>query len=291
MCGAPPGGTSTGDGPGLVPAATLTYGELARLFTAGYEGYALPLHVDEAALRFMVESWDIDLRRSVVAPDAGIALLGVRGESAWVGGLGVARPSRRRGLGRLLMEALLADAPPTVRLEVLEENEPAIRLYESLGFRHVRLLEVWSLSREVEPVQAQGAPPRPLCQVGSPVAASGRVAAAELRAARDRRRRDPDPRPRLAGRRPAASCRARRRGEDADRRGSRARRVAALRQRSGGRPGVARAHRPRRRARAAPARARALPLTDGPGVTSWCRTVGRRRSARSSRRDRRRCRG
>ena len=33
------------------------------------------------------------------------------------------------------MEAVLADAPSVVGLEVIEQNEPAIRLYESLGLR------------------------------------------------------------------------------------------------------------------------------------------------------------
>jgi hypothetical protein len=41
------------------------------------------------------------------------------------------------------MEAVLELAPPTVLLEVIEANEPAIRLYESLGFERTRVLEVW----------------------------------------------------------------------------------------------------------------------------------------------------
>ena len=41
------------------------------------------------------------------------------------------------------MEAVLELAPPTVLLEVIEENEPAITLYESLGFERTRVLEVW----------------------------------------------------------------------------------------------------------------------------------------------------
>ena len=36
------------------------------------------------------------------------------------------------------MEAVLADAPSVVGLEVIEQNEPAIRLYESLGFERTR---------------------------------------------------------------------------------------------------------------------------------------------------------
>lgn len=137
----------------MIRASELSVAELAALFTAGYEGYLVPMHVDEAMLQSFVDMWDLDLSRSRVEEGRGIALLGVRGERGWVGGLGVVPSARRTGLGRALMEAVLVDAPPTVRLEVIEQNEPAIALYESLGFRHVRWLEVWTLSAPVEAVE------------------------------------------------------------------------------------------------------------------------------------------
>jgi hypothetical protein len=63
--------------------------------------------------------------------------------------MGVAADRRREGIGEALLRALLAGARERglsrVRLEVLEANEPARRLYERLGFRHLRLLDVWSL--------------------------------------------------------------------------------------------------------------------------------------------------
>lgn len=147
----------------LFPADTLSLAELAELFTRGYEGYYLPMRVDEPTMRYMVETWDIDLSRSRAAPGAGVCNLGVRGERGWIGGLGVAPEARRQGLGRALMEAVLDVAPPRVALEVLEQNEPAIRLYESLGFERTRVLEVWSLP-EREAVEARSAEPAPLGQ-------------------------------------------------------------------------------------------------------------------------------
>ncbi len=156
----------------LAPAEALPRAELAALFTASYEGYFVPVNVDEASLEFMVTAFDIDLGRSRVAYDGdepvGLAFLGVRGERGWVGGIGVVPAARRRGAGRALMEAVLAEAPPTVVLEVLEQNEPAIRLYDDLGFVRRRGLEVWSLRAETQPASVRTAPPRPLGQADLP---------------------------------------------------------------------------------------------------------------------------
>jgi ribosomal protein S18 acetylase RimI-like enzyme len=133
----------------LVPASALTIDELSALFNAGYEGYVVPFRVDAAQLGNMIAAWHIDLARSRVSPGEGVALLGIRGDRGWIGGLGVVPAARRHGLGRALMEAVLADGPPQVTLEVIEQNEPALRLYEQLGFERVRILEVWSLDAEV----------------------------------------------------------------------------------------------------------------------------------------------
>jgi GNAT superfamily N-acetyltransferase len=129
----------------IVPADTLSMAELAEHFSAGYEGYFVPVHVDEATMRYMVGAWDIDLARSRAVPGVGVCNLAVRGARGWIAGLGVVPSERRHGVGRALMEAVLAEAPPLVTLEVIEQNEPAIKLYEDLGFERTRVLEVWSL--------------------------------------------------------------------------------------------------------------------------------------------------
>jgi hypothetical protein len=92
----------------------------------------------------------------------------VRGDEGWIGGLGVAPAERRNGIGRALMDSVLAEAPPRVTLEVLEQNEPAIRLYEQLGFTRTRILEVWSLTAEVAAAEARTTDTRPLGQTGLP---------------------------------------------------------------------------------------------------------------------------
>jgi ribosomal protein S18 acetylase RimI-like enzyme len=145
----------------VVPADTLSIDELAALFNAGYEGYLVPFRVDSSQLENMIAAWQIDLARSRIAPGEGVALLGIRGERGWVGGLGVVPAARRRGIGRALMQAVLAVAPPDVTLEVIEQNEPAIRLYEDLGFERARILEVWSLDADVPPAEVREVEPSP----------------------------------------------------------------------------------------------------------------------------------
>jgi GNAT superfamily N-acetyltransferase len=123
--------------PSIVPASALELGELAALFTAGYEDYYTPIRIDRVGVEFMVGAWDIDLDASRVASledsSAGVVLLGIRGSEGWVGGLGVVPPLCRRGVGEALMQ------------EVIQENERAIPLYERLGFTTTRELDVWSL--------------------------------------------------------------------------------------------------------------------------------------------------
>lgn len=137
----------------LVPSNQFSLAELAELFTRGYEGYFVPMHFDEPTLRYMVETWDIDLSKSRVAPGAGLANLGVRGDRGWIGGIAVVPEQRGNGIGRALMEAVLELAPPTVLLEVIEANEPAIRLYETLGFERTRVLEVWRVEAPLAPAE------------------------------------------------------------------------------------------------------------------------------------------
>jgi len=137
----------------LVPSDRYSLAELAELFTRGYEGYFVPMHFDEPTLRYMVEAWDSDLSRSRVAPDAGLANLAIRGDRGWIGGIAVVPEQRRGGVGRALMEAVLELAPSTVLLEVIEANEPAIKLYESLGFEKTRVLEVWRVEADEVPAE------------------------------------------------------------------------------------------------------------------------------------------
>src|SRR5829696_716405 len=137
----------------LEPASRFTHAELAEIFNAGYEGYYTPFTVDEEAFRFMSTIWDDDLDASLVAlaggDPIGICKLAIRADRGWVAGIGIAPAHRGRGVGEALMRGVLdvgrERAVREVWLEVLVQNEPALRLYEKLGFERVRDLEVWTL--------------------------------------------------------------------------------------------------------------------------------------------------
>lgn len=139
-------------------------GELATLFTAAYRDYFVPFAVDEPTLAYMVDAFDLRLSHSLVAVESGTAVglanLGRRGERSWVGGIGVVPARRGAGIGRRLMQGLLDRArglgAREMVLEVIAENAPAIALYEKLGFRTIRELEVLSLERADADGDAEG---------------------------------------------------------------------------------------------------------------------------------------
>jgi ribosomal-protein-alanine N-acetyltransferase len=71
----------------------------------------------------------------------GYAGLSVGDGEAWVQNIAVRRDRQRHGIGRRLLDALLAEAAargcPTVLLEVAVDNGPAQRLYAEYGFETV----------------------------------------------------------------------------------------------------------------------------------------------------------
>jgi GNAT superfamily N-acetyltransferase len=137
----------------LFPARSLSPGERAALFNAAYEGYLVPFHIDEQQLAFMDDAFDLDLDASRIAfhdgEPVGLGNLGLRGEDAWIGGVGVVASARRSGVGEALMRDLHEQARERgvrrVWLEVIVENTGAFALYEKLGYQLVQDVEVWTL--------------------------------------------------------------------------------------------------------------------------------------------------
>jgi ribosomal protein S18 acetylase RimI-like enzyme len=149
----------------LVPADSIDLDALTGLFNGAYSDYFVPLRLDAKGLEFTVAVTDIDLAASRVALENGepaaFAFLGLRGDEGWIGGMGTVPARRRRGLGRAALQNVLAETRGrglgSVRLEVIEQNKPARRLYEKLGFGRVRDLGVWIL--DAAPPQVTNAQP------------------------------------------------------------------------------------------------------------------------------------
>ena len=150
----------------LREARSLDRAERAELFTSAYESYFLPFQIDERQLAAMEKAFDLDLDASRIAfregEPVGIANLGLRGEDAWIGGVGVLPAARRSGVGETLMRTLHEQARERgirrVWLEVIVENTGAFVLYKKLGYRTVRDVEVWSLPAEDGRSQADEIP-------------------------------------------------------------------------------------------------------------------------------------
>jgi GNAT superfamily N-acetyltransferase len=155
----------------LRSARSLTPAARTELFNAAYEGYLVPFHLDEQQLAFMDDAFDLDLDASRIAfcdgEPVGLGSLGLRGEDAWIGGVGVVSGARRSGVGEALMRALHEQARERdvrrVWLEVIVENTGALALYEKLNYEPVQDVEVWTLpgddgehvGREVPPAEAK----------------------------------------------------------------------------------------------------------------------------------------
>jgi len=163
----------------LRPASAVPFDELVKAFNDGYAGYHFPVQVDALELRHHIERHSIDLNASRVAIwqgiISGVALLGIRNQRGWIGGLGVHPDYRRRGAARTLMQNIIAHGRKiglsTIQLEVIVGNTAAYNLYRALGFTDRRLLLV--LERQPAPMppgqqpDIQDLPPQDIRQLHS----------------------------------------------------------------------------------------------------------------------------
>lgn len=95
----------------VIAARQLGLGALRDIFNAAYSDYLVPVEFDEATFAAHIADNDIDLGCSpvVLGTDGGpvaVALIGIREDEAWIGGIGTAPSHRRLGHG----EAALRDA-------------------------------------------------------------------------------------------------------------------------------------------------------------------------------------
>jgi ribosomal protein S18 acetylase RimI-like enzyme len=133
---------------GTVPASNYPLPDLVELLNRGFEAYFVPIQFNTSTFLNMLRRDGIDLTASrvLLADDqpCGIALIARRGWTSRLAAMGIIRESRGRGAGTWFMDELIHEAhrrgEREMVLEVIEQNEPAVKLYETSGFRTVRRL-------------------------------------------------------------------------------------------------------------------------------------------------------
>ncbi len=130
------------------PALAFNTDALAEIMTACFEGYVIPQSVTGEAFnaRFRRENLDLQASRVFMEGERAVALVLVvrRGWTARIGAMGIVSDFRAKGLGRAALSSVMDDlrglGDRRLMLEVIDSNEPAIRLYESVGFKTRRNL-------------------------------------------------------------------------------------------------------------------------------------------------------
>lgn len=123
--------------------------ELALLFGRCFEGYFVPVGTDMAALAARNAAEQVNMHDSLIAyadgEAVGIALMARRGTESRVAAMGIATDWRGKGVGKVLLAEVVAQArqrgDTRILLEVIDQNAPAIRLYEGGGFAILRTLK------------------------------------------------------------------------------------------------------------------------------------------------------
>ncbi|HVF98716.1 MAG TPA: GNAT family N-acetyltransferase [Chloroflexia bacterium] len=144
-----------GDSPLAVgDTGSLSLEQISKALNAGFSGYFVPVNFTADSLAAFCRQYGIDLSQSlVVVPrsgeergPAGVTLLGLREDRGWCGGFGIVPEYRGTGASRLLLDALVERCRElelsSLQLEVLTQNERAIKLYERRGFHRRRELVV-----------------------------------------------------------------------------------------------------------------------------------------------------
>jgi ribosomal protein S18 acetylase RimI-like enzyme len=147
----------------IIPAAAVTLDEFAGAYTAAFMGYFYHQAMNRESLARRVRTEQIDLVHSLLAYDedelVGMAMLGIRGQSAWIGGFGITERHRGRGRSHELMAAVVGEVcqcgMKKLSLEVLPQNAAAIRTYERAGLKVVRELLIFDRTHEPPPASVR----------------------------------------------------------------------------------------------------------------------------------------
>ena len=132
----------------LQPASNFSTKEIAAWLTRSFEKYFVPIEITEPVLLTMMRRDSLDLTESrvIFKEDApcGVALIGRRGWTSRLAAMGIMLEARGSKVGSWAMPKLVEDARARgdreMVLEVIVQNESAVRLYQKNGFETKRKL-------------------------------------------------------------------------------------------------------------------------------------------------------
>jgi ribosomal protein S18 acetylase RimI-like enzyme len=131
-----------------VPASDFPMLDLVKSLNQGFEDYVVPVHFNTATFLNMLRKDGIDLTLSCILlvddQPCGIGLIARRGWTSRLAAMGIAKGIRGKGVGSWFMDELTKEAlqrgDHEMVLEVIEQNEAAVKLYQRAGFQTVRRL-------------------------------------------------------------------------------------------------------------------------------------------------------
>lgn len=121
-----------------------------RIFGQAFSDYIVPFQLTEEQFRIHIVLNAVDLSRSMACFDNGhLVGFSLNGFGKWNGiptvydaGTGVISSHRKRGISESMFRKMLSifrdEGYKQCLLEVIRQNEPAVRLYEKLGFERTR---------------------------------------------------------------------------------------------------------------------------------------------------------
>jgi len=138
----------------IKPASDYPLPDLVETLNRGFENYLIPIQFNLSQFLSMIRKDGLDLTSSRVliadGNESGIALIARRDtlRASRLAAMGIAKELRGKGAGSWFMGRLIHDARERrdreMVLEVIEQNEPAFRLYNTFGFQTVRRLIGWN---------------------------------------------------------------------------------------------------------------------------------------------------
>lgn len=116
--------------------------KIAHVLTQGFTGYFFPIQFSEHMLFQMIQRHGVDLSSSYMICDGdsyvGVALIGRRGWISRLAAMSIVPEYRGKGIGSYILKQLVIDSKQrqdhSIVLEVIEKNEPGIKLYQKFGF-------------------------------------------------------------------------------------------------------------------------------------------------------------